>query len=98
MMRRPPGSTRTDTLFPYTTRFRSAEREDDGIGVHRGFAIGGGKSQRGRFAASAAPAVRCRCSTVVPAKPAMVGVEAHALVAQPPHPAAQQRGCLLVGG
>src|SRR3546814_17670806 len=25
MIRRPPGSTRTDTLFPYTTRFRSAE-------------------------------------------------------------------------
>src|SRR3546814_14565404 len=23
MMRRPPGSTRTDTLFPYTTLFRS---------------------------------------------------------------------------
>src|SRR3546814_10547668 len=23
MSRRPPGSTRTDTLFPYTTRFRS---------------------------------------------------------------------------
>src|SRR3546814_18505463 len=22
MLRRPPGSTRTDTLFPYTTRFR----------------------------------------------------------------------------
>src|SRR3546814_10298217 len=26
MIRRPPRSTRTDTLFPYTTRFRSAER------------------------------------------------------------------------
>src|SRR3546814_12640926 len=24
MLRRPPGSTRTDTLFPYTTLFRSA--------------------------------------------------------------------------
>src|SRR3546814_5422698 len=24
MIRRPPRSTRTDTLFPYTTRFRSA--------------------------------------------------------------------------
>src|SRR3546814_19488902 len=28
MIRRPPRSTRTDTLFPYTTLFRSAE---DGI-------------------------------------------------------------------
>src|SRR3546814_20046149 len=27
MIRRPPGSTRTDTLFPYTTLFRSAEEE-----------------------------------------------------------------------
>src|SRR3546814_3400747 len=25
MIRRPPGSTRTDTLFPYTTLFRSVE-------------------------------------------------------------------------
>src|SRR3546814_978631 len=29
MIRRPPGSTRTDTLFPYTTLFRSGERRDD---------------------------------------------------------------------
>src|SRR3546814_6476011 len=28
MIRRPPRSTRTDTLFPYTTLFRSLERED----------------------------------------------------------------------
>src|SRR3546814_5438149 len=26
MLRRPPRSTRTDTLFPYTTLFRSCER------------------------------------------------------------------------
>src|SRR3546814_1598138 len=31
MIRRPPRSTRTDTLFPYTTLFRSLERA--GIGV-----------------------------------------------------------------
>src|SRR3546814_8612222 len=30
MIRRPPRSTRTDTLFPYTTLFRSAEGE-----IHR---------------------------------------------------------------
>src|SRR3546814_14562547 len=28
MMRRPPGSTRTDTLFPYTTLFRSYGAQD----------------------------------------------------------------------
>src|SRR3546814_10576380 len=30
MLRRPPRSTRTDTLFPYTTLFRSAELSNDG--------------------------------------------------------------------
>src|SRR3546814_14718281 len=29
MLRRPPRSTRTDTLFPYTTLFRSARRRVD---------------------------------------------------------------------
>src|SRR3546814_6964775 len=29
MIRRPPRSTRTDTLFPYTTLFRSAVRDKD---------------------------------------------------------------------
>src|SRR3546814_19085506 len=29
MIRRPPRSTRTDTLFPYTTLFRSAEGYDE---------------------------------------------------------------------
>src|SRR3546814_16117727 len=28
MIRRPPRSTRTDTLFPYTTLFRSAEDQE----------------------------------------------------------------------
>src|SRR3546814_19139929 len=34
MIRRPPRSTRTDTLFPYTTLFRSVE--DDGSGPSAG--------------------------------------------------------------
>src|SRR3546814_17549267 len=37
MIRRPPGATRTDTLFPYTTLFRSllhAERHPAGTGTH----------------------------------------------------------------
>src|SRR3546814_15122397 len=32
MIRRPPRSTRTDTLFPYTTLFRSARRMIDVLG------------------------------------------------------------------
>src|SRR3546814_4063932 len=31
MIRRPPRSTRTDTLFPYTTLFRSLENHNRGI-------------------------------------------------------------------
>src|SRR3546814_14017892 len=34
MIRRPPRSTRTDTLFPYTTRFRS-RRLGDARGLER---------------------------------------------------------------
>src|SRR3546814_11531007 len=52
MIRRPPRSTRTDTLFPYTTLFRSVERDplnearrliDEDILVFRG-CIGHGYS------------------------------------------------------
>src|SRR3546814_10027177 len=37
MIRRPPRSTRTDTLFPYTTLFRSVELRRQGpiVGGHR---------------------------------------------------------------
>src|SRR3546814_2630697 len=31
MIRRPPRSTRTDTLFPYTTLFRSQRRVEDAV-------------------------------------------------------------------
>src|SRR3546814_7326075 len=34
MIRRPPRSTRTDTLFPYTTRFRSHCRKDQYDPLH----------------------------------------------------------------
>src|SRR3546814_12228846 len=33
-IRRPPRSTRTDTLFPYTTLFRSEERHVEGEEIH----------------------------------------------------------------
>src|SRR3546814_10212022 len=41
MIRRPPRSTRTDTLFPYTTLFRSAEPGLAGVDGE-GAAAGGG--------------------------------------------------------
>src|SRR3546814_9580041 len=34
MIRRPPRSTRTDTLFPYTTRFRSLSQRKEPDGRH----------------------------------------------------------------
>src|SRR3546814_8361050 len=37
MIRRPPRSTRTDTLFPYTTRFRSTGSACRARDLHRGF-------------------------------------------------------------
>src|SRR3546814_4900611 len=33
MIRRPPRSTRTDTLFPYTTLFRSPQNENEEIEI-----------------------------------------------------------------
>src|SRR3546814_5938522 len=35
MLRRPPGSTRTDTPFPYTTLFRSLDLGGRSEGAHR---------------------------------------------------------------
>src|SRR3546814_5527924 len=54
MIRRPPRSTRTDTLFPYTTLFRSAHVEHvpaftEGIGAPAGQIAG--LEQRGADAA-----------------------------------------------
>src|SRR3546814_15755282 len=43
MIRRPPRSTRTDTLFPYTTLFRSAE----GLKIGSTTAIGVEESRQG---------------------------------------------------
>src|SRR3546814_15422877 len=37
MIRRPPRSTRTDTLFPYTTLFRSRRGNRLGVDVHDAF-------------------------------------------------------------
>src|SRR3546814_2619524 len=49
MIRRPPRSTRTDTLFPYTTLFRSPDGRRDSIRMWRGSAR---KNARQRKAAA----------------------------------------------
>src|SRR3546814_11985943 len=42
MIRRPPRSTRTDTLFPYTTLFRSKEQRMDHV-LHHGLLVHGAR-------------------------------------------------------
>src|SRR3546814_2364022 len=42
MIRPPPRSTRTDTLFPYTTLFRSRDFDGVSVGMLHGTAIDGG--------------------------------------------------------
>src|SRR3546814_11028954 len=62
MIRRPPRSTRTDTLFPYTTLFRSVALAEVGdvadvrraehpeLGLHRaGVAVGAGRAALARL-------------------------------------------------
>src|SRR3546814_14261096 len=41
MLRRPPRSTRTDTLFPYTTLFRSPQLDDFLVWATLGVILGG---------------------------------------------------------
>src|SRR3546814_5317565 len=58
MLRRPPRSTRTDTLFPYTTRFRS--ERDETRGHETGFGEGhresaAGTTEFGRMHGAATP-------------------------------------------
>src|SRR3546814_1351803 len=50
MIRRPPRSTRTDTLFPYTTLFRSGDRraQAEAEEAERGLAEDHGRDRQGR--------------------------------------------------
>src|SRR3546814_14717800 len=63
MRRRPPRSTRTDTLFPYTTLFRSspsagsARRCGVGAGVHGFTVLVAGRTRRGRNPVPGGPVV-----------------------------------------
>src|SRR3546814_3481391 len=49
MIRRPPRSTRTDTLFPYTTLFRS-------LPLHASYRCSGHHRPRSRYSCAFAPA------------------------------------------
>src|SRR3546814_8501778 len=61
MIRRPPRSTRTDTLFPYTTLFRSRRRQTrqpERIGCDTIFATSGPNHAHGSASHRLAPEVR----------------------------------------
>src|SRR3546814_11038131 len=47
MIRRPPRSTRTDTLFPYTTLFRSRRIQQQAVDRDRAFVVQLGMGHRG---------------------------------------------------
>src|SRR3546814_13374028 len=49
MIRRPPRSTRTDTLFPYTTLFRSSDYQDENRLSRRVHGVGLDCRWQGRF-------------------------------------------------
>src|SRR3546814_9091437 len=67
MIRRPPRSTRTDTLFPYTTLFRSARERP---AAARGAALRAGGSRRSpRRPASTFPPAQCETRTFASSKP-----------------------------
>src|SRR3546814_18381131 len=58
MIRRPPRSTRTDTLFPYTTLFRSAREVSTDAARHRDARF---RAEFDRLHALAAGGARRRC-------------------------------------
>src|SRR3546814_4076018 len=61
MIRRPPGSTRTDTLFPYTTLFRSRRRRSRDRRARRATAHRPGSGPaRPLFARRTGGITRCR--------------------------------------
>src|SRR3546814_10361947 len=60
MIRRPPRSTRTDTLFPYTTLFRSTDLSHTAAPLFARVAFRGSPSGSGRAAPSAHPPQRGR--------------------------------------
>src|SRR6056297_420691 len=89
MIRRPPRSTRTDTLFPYTTLFRSTEPElypgGDHFHLHAVEFVAGPVSRHGEVAAEVHPQPRAVEEVLV----ALVEADVvHAVLAVPEQEAA----------
>src|SRR3546814_10503359 len=81
MIRRPPRSTRTDTLFPYTTLFRSARQ----VGLRRGAVGLLDEALEAEAAGAAVNGFAALHVAVAGFRPVGIGAESH-------DPAA--RGCL----
>src|SRR3546814_9756247 len=81
MIRRPPRSTRTDTLFPYTTLFRSGEyRDAEQRGERKGTdRYGAAVDRQGRSAIASGVA----CSAVVAIGMGLLGRHRPALIWAP---------------
>src|SRR3546814_6948381 len=91
MIRRPPRSTRTDTLFPYTTLFRSAGRAAPRLGAR-----GGGRPHAGAAAGPRRQAARlCRAAADHgghgPAVPCDPGLAAEGVRPAPARPGGRGR-------
>src|SRR3546814_20643143 len=70
MIRRPPRSTRTDTLFPYTTLFRSRfQLEDSGAEALLTFDGRGDTAYAAQALAAAAAVPGCKHCWIIPAAP-----------------------------
>src|SRR3546814_4224629 len=70
MIRRPPRSTRTDTLFPYTTLFRSRfQLEDSGAEALLTFDGRGDTAYADQALAAAAAVPGCKHCWIIPAAP-----------------------------
>src|SRR3546814_5986503 len=77
MIRRPPRSTRTDTLFPYTTLFRSWTRKASRSGIaNRLFSSSSGSSRQMQNAATAFTAATDANTAATP-RPAASMAAAH---------------------
>src|SRR3546814_1150667 len=71
MIRRPPRSTRTDTLFPYTTLFRSVEETHKPELRGKAFAVGGKPDERGVVASCSYAARRNGVRSAMPMSQAL---------------------------
>src|SRR3546814_18008030 len=92
MIRRPPRSTRTDTLFPYTTLFRSARRHDVILTIG-GVSVGDHDLVKPAFLACRATLDFIKVA-LKPGKPLMAGRLGNALVlGLPGHPVSAYVTC-----